>query len=151
MDWKRHKKIILVILALIALILVYVTWLFFTIQVVIEEEGIQLIKSYPEYAQLVSKYDQEHVTVTALDRHQHDIDYTDSGHKEFKTEFMQKIDPNFRETSGCILVLRAYDEGYVYQLDGEFNLVHKVPIDVFEKQSEKVDPETMEWFYNSLK
>jgi hypothetical protein len=119
--------------------------------VIVEEQGILLIKSLPEYAAAVAAHGEEQVGAAALDRHQEGIDYVGENHDEFRTEFMPVIDDGFLPTSGCIIVLQAGDEGFVYQLDKDFNIVHRVSLATFQEGEKRVDAETMEWFWDSLK
>lgn len=106
----------------------------------IEEEGVIRIKSTPEYKSLVDKYGSEKVSVKAVNLHDPN-----------ETKFLKKIDSGFKEQPGCIIVLEGNNEGYVYQLDEEFNVVHRVTLQSFKKGSQNVNRETMENFYSSLK
>ena len=106
-----------------------------------EEEGILLIKDTPEYKSLVEKYSSDHVSVTAVNLHANG-----------ETDFLRKLSDGFLMEPGCIIVLKAENgEGYVYQLDEEFNIAFRMALSGFETGARNVDTRTMEKFYDSLK
>ncbi len=108
--------------------------------VAVEEEGILLIKDTREYQSLVDTYGSGDVSVEAVNLH----DRTE-------TDFLRKIDDGFLNEPGCIIVLKAgKGEGYVYQLDEEFNIVFRMTLSEFEQGARNVDAPTMEHFYRSL-
>ncbi len=112
-----------------------------TSSVVIEEQGIVLIQSTPEYAALSEKYGSDLVSVQEVNLHQRE-----------ETTFLILISNGFREEPGCIIVLRAGEsEGYVYQLDKEFNIVFRMTLSEFREAAAKIDARTMEDFYSSLR
>lgn len=114
---------------------------FFATQYIPEEEGIVLIRTTPEYEALSEKYGSDLVSVEAVNLHQRE-----------ETTFLSQISSGFREEPGCIIVLRAGEsEGFVYQLDEEFNIVFKMTLNDFEKGAMNVDGVTMKYFYSSLK
>jgi hypothetical protein len=115
-----------------------------------EEEGIDDIKATSTYQDFAAKHGEENIEILALDRQDEAVEYHDEDHKEFKSAFMQEIDPQFRPTSGCIILVQADGEGYVFQQDAAFNVVHTVTLQEFQEGAENVDQETMDWFYRSL-
>jgi len=108
---------------------------------VVEEQGILLIKNTPEYAALVNAYGSGQVSVKAINLHQSN-----------EASFLKKISPGFQEQPGCIIVMEGGNrEGYVYQLDEEFSIVHRTSLSEFIEGSKSVDAQTMDNFYASLK
>ena len=106
-----------------------------------EDEGIRLIKSIPEYKSLVDKFGSDHVSVKAVNLEDRD-----------EADFLRTINDGFLMDPGCIIVLKAEPgEGYVYQLDEEFNVVFRMTLSGFEQGARAVDSRTMVEFYASLR
>lgn len=108
--------------------------------VLVEEEGVLLVKETQDYRSLVEKYGASGVTLKAVNLH----DKKDA-------EFLRKINDGFLVEPGCIIVLQGGNgAGYVYQLDEEVNIVFRLTLSEFEEGSRNVDALTMERFYGSL-
>ena len=108
--------------------------------IAVEEEGALLIKDTREYQSLVDKYGSSGVSVKAVNLHD-----------KSETDFLIKINDGFLIEPGCIIVLKAgKGEGYVYQLDEEFNIVFRMTLSEFEQGASNVDAGTMKHFYTSL-
>ena len=106
-----------------------------------EEEGVLLIKRTLDYRTLVDKYGFDQVSVVAINLHERG-----------ETEFLARISDGFLMQPGCIIVLEAdSDEGYVYQLDEELNIVFWLTLSKFEEGARNVDALKMVQFYSSLK
>ena len=106
---------------------------------IVEEEGVLLIKDTQEYQSLVEKYGAGGVSVKAVNLHE-----------PSEAAFLREISLGFLSEPGCIIVLKAGDEGYVYQLDEEVNIVFRLTLSEFEAGARSVDALTMERFYGSL-
>jgi len=129
------------IVAFVSIILFFAFFFFAYTQFIPEEEGIVLIRTTPEYEALSEKYGYDLVSVEAVNLHQRE-----------ETTFLSQISSGFREEPGCIIVLRAGEsEGYVYQLDKEFNIVFRMTLSEFLEAAARVDAGTMEYFYSSLR
>ena len=138
-----QRKLSFLLLSIIAFvsIIFFFGFFFFYTQFIPEEEGIVLIRTTPEYVALSEKYGSDLVSVEAVNLHQRE-----------ETTFLSLISSGFREEPGCIIVLRAGEsEGYVYQLDKEFNIVFRMTLSEFLEAAAKVDAGTMEHFYSSLR
>ena len=108
--------------------------------VIVEEEGVLLIKETREYESLVVKYGSDDVPVRAVNLHD-----------ESEVAFLKEINQGFVTEPGCIIVLEAGNaEGYVYQLDEELSIVFRMTLSAFEEGARNVDAPTMERFYSSL-
>ena len=107
---------------------------------IIEEEGILRIKRTQEYKALVDKYGSDQVSVKAVNLHEED-----------EAGFLRIISDGFLMEPGCIILLKAgIDDGYVYQLNEEFDIVYRMTLSQFQERARKVDLHTMEKFYSSL-
>ncbi len=105
-----------------------------------EEQGVQLIKTTPEYELLAVKYGSDKVSVKAVNLHE-----------EGQSAFLKKIDAGFKSQPGCIILLEGgNEEGYVYQLDEGFHIIHKISLTAFNEGSRNVDPQVIEHFMNSF-
>ena len=110
-------------------------------QVVIEEEGVLLIKNTQEYKTLIDEYGEDIVSVKAVNL----LDVKD-------TLFLKEIDNNFKQSPGCIIVLEyENNQGYVYQLDEELNIVYRMNLLDFVESANKVNSQIMEELDKSLK
>ena len=107
--------------------------------VVIENEGKIKVSNMPEVQALATKYGWEHVHIKALD-----IELVKD------IEFIKQIHPNFKEQTGCIIVVHAGDEGFVYQEDKELNIIYQEALSEFMQKTRDVSPEIMSKFYLSL-
>lgn len=108
--------------------------------VIVEEEGVLLIKDTQEYESLVGKYGSDGVSVRAVNLHD-----------ESEVAFLEEINQGFVTEPGCIIVLEGGNgEGYVYQLDEELSIVFRLTLSEFEEGARNVDALTMEFFYDSL-
>ncbi len=139
------RKLSFLLLSTITFVSIIFFFAFFFVgyaQYIPEEEGIVLIRTTPEYEALSEKYGSDLVSVEAVNLHQRE-----------ETTFLSLISSGFREEPGCIIVLRAGEsEGYVYQLDEEFNIVFRMTLSEFrDAAAAKVDARTMEDFYSSLR
>jgi hypothetical protein len=89
----------------------------------------------------VDIFGSDHVSVKAVDLH-----------NQGEADFLGNISDRFLMEPGCIIVLKAgKGEGYVYQLDEEFNIVSRITLSQFEEGARDVEAGTMENFYSSLK
>ena len=108
--------------------------------VIVEEEGVLLIKETQEYESLVREYGSDRVSAKAVNLHE-----------DSEIAFLKEIDPGFAIEPGCIIVLEGGDgEGYVYQLDEDVSIVFRMTLPAFEEGARNVDASTMERFYGSL-
>ena len=107
---------------------------------IVEDEGVLRIKDTPEFRSFVETYGAGNVSVVAANLEERG-----------EAEFLRSIDDGFRNEPGCIIVLRAgSEEGYVYQLDQEINIVFRITRSEFQDGARDVDTVTMEDFYRSL-
>ena len=108
---------------------------------VIEDEGKKKVVERPEVQALIEKHGKNNIHIKAVD-----IDLV----KEI--EFIQQIHPNFKQETGCVIVVHAgsKDEGFVYQEDKDLNIVYSLPLSEFVEQTKNVDYELMSAFYLSL-
>lgn len=110
-------------------------------EAVIEEEGVLLIKDTQEYKTLIEEYGKDIVLVKATNL----LEVED-------TLFLRDIDDGFKQNPGCIIVLEyENNQGYVYQLDKELNIVYRMNLLEFTESANKVNSQIMEDFYKSLK
>ena len=108
---------------------------------VIEEDGILLIKETQEYKSLIEKYSEDVVSVKAVNLL-----------KVEDTLFLKEIDDGFKQNPGCIIVIEyENDQGYVYQLDEELNIVYQMNLNDFAESVNKVNSHMLNDFYKSLK
>jgi len=108
---------------------------------VIEEEGVLLIKDTQEYKTLIDEYGEDFVSVKATNL----LEVEDA-------LFLREIDDGFKQNSGCIIVLEyENDQGYIYQLDKELNIVYRMNLLDFTESANKINSQIMEDFYKSLK
>lgn len=107
--------------------------------IVIEDKGKINVSHAPEVKALIYKYGKNHVHIMALD-----IDLIKD------INFIKQINPSFKEQTGCIIVVHAGDEGYVYQEDKELNIIYRETIQEFMEKTKNVDPQIMAKFYLSL-
>lgn len=106
-----------------------------------EEQGILLIKETQEYKTLIEQYGQDIVSVKAVNL----LDVGD-------TLFLQNIDKGFEQNPGCIIVLEyKNNEGYVYQLDEDLNIIYQMNFAEFVESANRFDPDVLEDFIKSLK
>ena len=137
---RKLSFLLLSIIAFVSIILLFFAATTTSITIP-EEEGIVLIRTTPEYEALSEKYGSDLISVEAVNLHQRD-----------DTTFLSQISSGFREEPGCIIVLRAGEsEGYVYQLDKEFNILFRMTLSEFREAAAKIDAGTMEHFYSSLR
>lgn len=109
--------------------------------VVSEEQGILLIKETQEYKTLLEQYGQDTVSVKAVNL----LNVED-------TLFLQGIDEGFEQKPGCIIVLEyKNNEGYVYQLDEDFNIIYQMNFAEFVESANESDSDMLEEFIKSLK
>ena len=106
-----------------------------------EDDGILLIKDTSEYKTLIEEYGEDLVSVKAVNL--------------LKTEdtlFLKDIDGGFKQDPGCIIVMKYQDnQGSIYQLDENLDIVYKMNLTEFmEKSSKQVDVDIMNEFYSSL-
>src|SRR3989344_371705 len=106
---------------------------------VIENEGKKIVAATPEIKALATKYGWAHVHISALD-----IDLIKD------IEVIRKLNPNFKEETGCIIVAHAGEEGYVYQENKDLQIIYKEPLKEFLERTQNVDSATMSKFYISL-
>ncbi len=107
---------------------------------VIENEGKKKVSDTPEVQALAKKYGGwEHVHIGALD-----IDLVRH------TAFIEKIYPNLAEDTGCIIIVHAGDEGYVYRQDKKLNIAYQETLTEFIERTKNIDSEFMSKFYLSL-
>lgn len=104
-----------------------------------ENEGKLKVYNLPEVQQLVKKYGKEHIHIKALD-----INLVKD------IEYIKSIHPNFKEQTGCIIVVHAGNEGYVYQEDKKLNIIYKETMKDFLEKTRGVDSDVMAKFYLSL-
>ena len=108
--------------------------------VIIENEGKKKVSDTPEVQALAKKYGgYEHVHIGALD-----IDLVRH------TAFIEKIYPNLAGDTGCIIVVHAGDEGYVYRQDKNLNIAYQETLAEFTERTKDIDSEFMAKFYLSL-
>lgn len=106
---------------------------------VTENEGKIAVSNTPEVQELARKYGWPHVHIKALD-----IELVKD------IEFIKQIEPTFKEQTGCIIIVHAGDEGYVYQEDKELNIIYQERLDEFMEKTKNVSSEIMSKFYLSL-
>ncbi len=104
-----------------------------------EAEGKVKVVNTPEVQELIKKYGVNNVHIRALD-----IDLVED------IEFIKQIHPNFKEQTGCIIIVHAGDDGYVYQEDKQLNIIYKETLSEFTEKTKSVAPEIMAKFYLSL-
>lgn len=107
--------------------------------VVIEDQGKIKVAERPEVMALAEKYDWEHVHISALDiKLVEDID------------FISQINPRFKKETGCIIVVHAGNEGFVYQENESLEVIYQETLSEFLENTKHVPPEIMSKFYLSL-
>lgn len=123
-------------------------------QVIIEDAGKENVENLPEVEALRQKYGEQRLFIKALDRHLigHEAEWhTDHAammeHDELLYSVRQDWDPKI---TGCVIVVYAAGEGYVYQEDKALKVIGKETLAEFFKKTEKVSPEIMYRFYLSL-
>ena len=110
-------------------------------QVPIEDDGVLLIKETQEYKTLIDEYGEDIVSVKATNL----LEVED-------TLFLREIDDGFKQNPGCIIVLEyENDQGYIYQLDEELNIVYRMNLLDFVESANKVNSQIMEDLDKSLK
>ena len=110
-------------------------------QTSVEDEGVLLIKDTQEYKTLIDAYGENIVSVKATNL----LDGDD-------TLFLKEIDDGFKQNPGCIIVLEyENNQGYIYQLDKELNIIYRMDFLEFTESAKKVNSQIMEDFYKSLK
>ena len=107
---------------------------------IIEDLGILRIKRTQDYQALADEYGSDHVSVKAVNLDDED-----------EAAFLKTISDGFLVEPGCIIVVKArIGGGFVYQLDEELEIVHRITLSQFEEGIRSVDARTMENFYSSL-
>jgi len=108
---------------------------------VVEEEGVLLIKDTQEYKTLIDEYGEDFVSVKATNL----LEVEDA-------LFLREIDDGFKQNPGCIIVLEyENNQGYIYQLDKELNIVYRMNLLDFTESANKINSQIMEDLYKSLK
>ena len=106
----------------------------------IEEQGKIDVAKRPEVIALAEKYGWDKVYISALDiKLATDI------------EFIKQIRPDFEDKTGCIIIVMAGDEGFIYQEDEDLNVIYSETIQEFIEKTKDVDPEIMARFYLSTR
>jgi len=105
-----------------------------------EDAGKKTATRTEEYSSLVEKYGKEAVSVQALKLElAHDIG------------FIRRLDPEFRNEPGCIIVARAGRVGYVFQEEKSLNVVYTQTLEEFQSKTASADPAVLELFWSSLR
>ena len=113
---------------------------FFSISGPIEEKGKVYVEKRVEVQNLYQKYGERNVSVKALDiKLVQDI------------SFIKQLDPKFENKTGCIIVVQAGNEGYVYQEDKDLNVLYFQTLAEFKEKTKNLDQKLLEKFYSSLK
>ena len=121
---RRRWVVIAAALALLAAIVLVIVPLWLRESeptVVAEEEGIRLISQTSEVRDFVARHGAANVRIRAVD-----LDAPG------QARFLPSVDPGFRDGEGCIIVVEAGDEGFVYQLDERLNTYYRVPLAAFQ-------------------
>ena len=105
-----------------------------------EDAGKETATRTEEYRLLVEKHGTEAVSLEALELRL--VRYL---------EFIRQVDPNFREQTGCIIVARAGDDGYIFQEDEDLNVIYTQTLEEFESKTAATDHAVRERFWSSLR
>lgn len=106
---------------------------------VIEDKGKVTASKTEEAMYLIKKYGRENVTFQALEIH---LAHDDN--------FIQSLNPKFSHDTGCIILVRAGNEGFVMQEEKNLQVIHTETLEEFKSNTYHSDPKILEQFYNEL-
>ena len=107
--------------------------------VVPEDEGKIKVSNTPQVQALANKYGWPHVHISALD-----------GDLVKHVGFIEKVYPNLAHDTGCIIMVHAGDEGYVFREDKQLNVVYTETLAEFLARTKNFDADFMAKFFLSM-
>jgi hypothetical protein len=104
-----------------------------------EDEGKIKVSNTPQVEALAKKYGWDHVHISALD-----------GDLVKHAGFIEKVYPDLAYDTGCIIMVHAGDEGYVYREDKKLNVVYTETLAEFLERTKNFDAGFMAKFFLSM-
>jgi len=105
----------------------------------IEDKGKVTAAKTKEALALMKKYGRENVSIRALEIHlAHDHSY------------IKSLNPSYKGEIGCIIVVKAGNEGYVMYEEKNLRVVYIETLEEFKENTKNANSELVEQFYNSL-
>jgi len=107
--------------------------------IIIEDKGKVTAAKTKEALALMKKYGRENVSIKALEIHlAHDQSY------------IKSLNPSYKDEIGCIIVVKAGNEGYVMYEEKNLRVVYIETLEEFRENTKNANSELVEQFYNSL-
>jgi hypothetical protein len=121
---------------------------------VIEDAGKRNVEHLPEVEALRQKYGEERLFIKALDRHLVGREtewHTNHALMKEHDDLLYAVRPDWDpKITGCVIVVYAGGEGYVYQEDKDLNVIGTETLAEFLEHTKNVSPEMMYRFFLSL-